>query len=99
MGNPVLEGEILAINQSLRSLEVNLTKEFKALNLPKERPKIVPPTAFQKIIDDLGLHPYLQPECSKLFKDGHINEAVRKSLEKYEHYIQKSLANRKSART
>jgi uncharacterized protein (TIGR02391 family) len=31
----------------------------------------------------------LQPECSKLFKDGHINEAVRKALEKYEHYIQK----------
>jgi Protein of unknown function (Hypoth_ymh) len=39
--------------------------------------------------DDLGLHPYLQPDCSKLSKDGHINESVRKALEKYEHYIQK----------
>jgi len=39
--------------------------------LPKERPRIVPPPAsFQKMVDELGLHPVLQPECPKLFKDG-----------------------------
>jgi uncharacterized protein (TIGR02391 family) len=90
MGNPVLESEMLEIDKTLRALEVNLSKEFRALNLPKERPKIVPPpAAFQRMIDEMGLHPYLQPECLKLFKDGHLNESVRKALEKYEHYIQK----------
>jgi hypothetical protein len=68
MGNPVLEREIVAMDQTLRALVVNLSNEFKALNLPKERPKIVlPPAAFQRILDDFGLHPYLQPECSKLW--------------------------------
>jgi hypothetical protein len=44
-GNPVLEREIVAMDQTLRALDVNLSNEFKALNLPKERPKIVPPPA------------------------------------------------------
>ncbi len=90
MGNPVLEAEILAMDGTLRALDVNLSREFKALNLPKERPRIVPPpAAFQRMVDELGLHPNLLPECPKLFKDGHINESVRKALEKYEIYIQR----------
>ncbi|MGH9645071.1 MAG: TIGR02391 family protein, partial [Terriglobales bacterium] len=90
MGSPVLLDEMLAIDKTLRSLDVNLSRELSALNLPKERPTIVPPpAAFQRMIDELGLHPYLQPDCVKLFKDGHVNESVRKSLEKYETYVQK----------
>lgn len=89
-GDPVLEPEILALDHTLRALGVNLSKELKALNLPKERPRIVPPpAAFQKMIEELGLHPVLQPDCSKLFKDGHVNESARKALEKYETYVQK----------
>jgi uncharacterized protein (TIGR02391 family) len=96
MGEPVLEAEILDLDKTLRALDVNLSKEFKALNLPKERPKIIPPPAtFQRMVDELGLHPYLQPDCPKLFKDGHINESVRKSLEKYENYIQKKAGSAK----
>jgi uncharacterized protein (TIGR02391 family) len=96
MGNPVLEQEVLAIDATLRALDVNLSKEFKALNLPKERPKIVPPpAAFQRIVEELGLHPYLLPECPKLFKDGHVNESVRKALEKYETYIQRKSGSSK----
>jgi uncharacterized protein (TIGR02391 family) len=40
------------------------------------------------MLGELGLHPLLQPDCTKLFKDGHINESVRKALEKYETYVQ-----------
>ena len=40
------------------------------------------------MVDELGLHPVLQPECPKLFKDGHVNECARKALEKYETYVQ-----------
>src|SRR6266566_3876889 len=75
---------MLGLEQTLRALDVNLSKELKALNLPKERPRIVPPPAsFQKMVDELGLHTVLQPECPKLFKDGHVNECARKALEKY----------------
>lgn len=96
-GNPVLEDEIMRLDKTLQGLSVNLTKEIKALNLPKERPHITPPSIqYQKIIDSLGLHPYLLPECAELFKNGHINDAIRKALEKYEVFIQKkSLVNDK----
>jgi len=96
MGSPVLEPEILSLDRTLRALDVNLTKEFRALNLPKERPKIVPPpSAFQRMVDELGLHPLLQPDCGRLFKDGHINESARKALEKYEVYVQQKSGEHK----
>src|SRR3989442_7659736 len=80
---------MLGLDQTLRALDVNLSKELKALNLSKERPRIVPPPAsFQKMVDELGLHPVLQPECPKMFTDGHLNECARRALEKYETYVQ-----------
>lgn len=89
-GNPVLEAEILALNTTLKSLDINLESEILALNLPKDRPAILPPPQeFRAMIDKMGLHPFLQPECVNLFKNGHVNEAVRKALEKYEVYVQK----------
>jgi uncharacterized protein (TIGR02391 family) len=92
-GDPVLQAEILQLDATLKKLNVNLSKEFKELHLPAERPSIVPPPfGFQKMLDELGLHPYLQPDCPKLFKDGHINESVRKALEKYETYVQQKSA-------
>jgi len=92
-GDPVLQAEILQLDATLNKLKVNLSKEFKELHLPVERPSIVPPPfVFQKIVEELGLHPYLQPDCQKLFKDGHINESVRKALEKYETYVQQKSA-------
>jgi uncharacterized protein (TIGR02391 family) len=92
-GDPVLQAEILQLDATLKKLNVNLSKEFKDLHLPAERPSIVPPPfGFQKMLDELGLHPYLLPDCPKLFKGGHINESVRKALEKYETYVQQKSA-------
>jgi uncharacterized protein (TIGR02391 family) len=92
-GDPVLLAEISQLDATLRKLSVNLSKEFNQLHLPAERPTIVPPPfVFQKMVEQLGLHPYLQPDCEKLFKDGHINESVRKALEKYEAYVQQKSA-------
>jgi uncharacterized protein (TIGR02391 family) len=88
-GAPVLQAEILQLDATLRKLNVRLSTEFKDLHLPDERPAIVPPPhAFQKMVDELGLHPLLLPDCGRLFKDGHLNESVRKALEKYEAYVQ-----------
>ena len=63
--------------------------EIIAMNLPKERPKTVPPPiAIQKILDAFILHPALMPDCKKMFIDGHINESVRKALERFEKRVQ-----------
>jgi uncharacterized protein (TIGR02391 family) len=88
-GNPVLKPEIQKLDNVLKSLSVNFTKEIEELNLPTERPRIVPPPIeYQKILEKAYLHPILLPECVGLYKDGYINESVRKSLEKLEKYIQ-----------
>lgn len=92
-GDPVLADEIDQFDKTLRDLNINLSEELKSLNLPKERPAIVPPPHhFQMMIEKIALHPFLLPECIDLFKDGHINDSVRRSLEKYEVYIQKKSA-------
>jgi uncharacterized protein (TIGR02391 family) len=89
VGDPVLEAEILQLDATLEKLDVNLSREFKELHLPATRPTIVPPPyVFQKMLDELGLHPLLHPDCPKLFKDGHVNESVRRALEKFETYVQ-----------
>lgn len=89
-GKLVLEAEIMALSDTLYSLGIDLKSEIAALNLPKDRPSIVPPPPeFRTVIARLGLHPFLLPDCEKLFKDGHINESVRKALEKFEVYVQK----------
>jgi len=89
-GKPVLEAEILEMSGTLVSLGVNMETEIRALKLPKDRPSIVPPPKeFKTMIDRSGLHPSLLPNCVDLFKDGYLNESVRKALEKYEVYVQK----------
>jgi len=86
------------LDATLRKLKVNLSAEFRELHLPDERPAIVPPPhAFQKMVDEFGLHRLLQPDCARLFKDGHLNEAVRKALEKYETYVQQTSLSPKLA--
>jgi uncharacterized protein (TIGR02391 family) len=88
-GNPVLKTEIESLNKSLQSLGHDISGELFALKYPEDRPAIVPPTPeMQRALDKMSLHPVLLPECSKMFKDGHLNDSVRKALEKFEKYIQ-----------
>ena len=88
-GSPVLEQEATELANQLFQLGVDLRKEIKSLKLPTERPRIVPPPiAVQKILDVYPLHPILLPDCKKMFVDGHLNESVRKSLERFEKTVQ-----------
>lgn len=88
-GNPVLAAEADTFATTLFDLGIDLRKEIKELHLPAERPTIVPPPPeVRKMVETYPLHPTLLPECKKIFLDGHINESVRKALEKYELVIQ-----------
>jgi uncharacterized protein (TIGR02391 family) len=89
-GDPVLFEEAKRIADSLFEIGVDMRKEITEMNFPKNRPRIVPPPAvLQKMLKDFKLHPTMMPECEKLFIDGHINESVRKSLEKFESSVQR----------
>jgi len=88
-GDPILETEALELSEKLKKIEIDLHDEIMAMNLPKERPRIIPPPiAIQKILDAFTLHPTLLPDCKAMFTDGHINESVRKALERFEKRIQ-----------
>lgn len=87
-GNPILRQEADSLSDTLAKLNIDLVKEIRDLNLPTTRPTIVPPKIeLQKALGTISLHPMLLPECKKLFDDGHLNESVRKALEKYEVYV------------
>ncbi len=88
-GDPVLQDEAKALSEALMAVGIDMCKEIAALKLPKDRPRVVPPPAqLQKILKDFKLHPAMMPECEKMFIDGHINEGVRKGLEKLEALVQ-----------
>jgi uncharacterized protein (TIGR02391 family) len=88
-GNPVLAVEADIFATTLFDLGIDLRKEIKELHLPTERPTIVPPPPeVRKMIETYPLHPTLLPDCKNLFLGGHINESVRKALEKYELLVQ-----------
>ncbi len=93
-GNPVLHDEAQSFAIQLYKIRIDLRKEIQELNFPKSRPTIVPPPyEIQEILKKFSLHSLLMPECQKLFLDGHINEAVRKALEKFEVYIQHKIGS------
>ncbi|MFZ2253341.1 MAG: TIGR02391 family protein [Minisyncoccia bacterium] len=88
-GDPVLEAEALELSGKLKVIGIDMTTEIAGMNLPKERPKTVPPPiAIQKILDTYVLHPSMLPDCKQMFIEGHINESVRKALERFEKLVQ-----------
>lgn len=88
-GDPVLESEALELIRALEALGIDMKEEILALNLPKERPRVVPPpVATQKILDAYTLHAVLLPDCKTMFVGGHMNESVRKALERFEKTVQ-----------
>ena len=88
-GDPILEDEALELVQRLQKVGIDLKQEILDLNLPKERPRTVPPPiAVQKILDAYTLHPVMLPDCKDMFVNGHINESVRRALERFEKQVQ-----------
>lgn len=88
-GDPVLEDEAAGFGAQLHSLGIDLRKEIAELHLPKERPRIVPPPIeIQKILEAFILHPKMMPDCKDMFIQGHLNESVRKALERLEKTVQ-----------
>jgi len=88
-GDPVLKMESEELANALGAVGCDMRKEISELKLPEDRPKVVPPPpGIQKMLKDFRLHPNMMPDCEKMFLDGHLNESVRKALEKFETHIQ-----------
>jgi len=88
-GNPVLNAEVENIIKILKDLDIDMEKELLSLDLPEDRPCIVPPPfEYQQMLKKVSLEPELEEKCKQLYLDGHINESVRKAFEIFEAKIQ-----------
>lgn len=86
-GDPILFEEANKLSLKLKEIGIDLVKEIDALNLPSDRPRIIPPTQnIKTALKTINIHQLLLPECEKLFNEGNLNESVRKALEKLENY-------------
>lgn len=87
-GRPILRKEADTLKDKLYAIGIDLRKEIDVLNLPVDRPKITPPPVpVKQALEKIGLHPLLLDKAFPLFRDGHLNESVRKSGEILEAFI------------
>jgi uncharacterized protein (TIGR02391 family) len=76
------------IDKALLALNINATKELTKVKLPEPSRVAQPPLDLQATVDRLDLHSALKDDCLTMFKSGHLNEAIRKALERFEKRIQ-----------
>lgn len=87
-GNVVTEEQIQEIISTLAELGVTAKKELLAINRPDASQVVKPTLNLQSKVDQLELHDSLQDDVIQMFKDGHLNDAVRKALERFEKKVQ-----------
>ncbi len=87
-GQAVTRDHLEQIAGVVEQLGFNVKKELAALDLPAPSRVAPPPLDLAALIDRLGLHDALRDDCIQMFKDGHLNEAVRKGLERFEKKVQ-----------
>ena len=87
-GAAVARAHLDKIETVMEQLGFKLKKELAAIDLPDPSRVAPPPLDLAALIDRIPLHDALRDDCVRMFKDGHLNEAVRKGLERFEKKIQ-----------
>ncbi len=89
MRNPLKQKEVVDLSEILCKLEIDMKKELAEIQLNETLPRItVPPEQLKKYLRNHDLDPRISSEPLQLFCDGHFNEAVRKTTERFEDYVQ-----------
>lgn len=87
--NPLKRGDLEALAECLYRLNVEMRREIKQVRLDETLPRItVPPKKLKERLQNHDLVPEISSEPLDLFLDGHFNEAVRKSVERFEAKVQ-----------
>jgi uncharacterized protein (TIGR02391 family) len=95
-GRAVLPEELAAIADDMGALGFDIRRELKDIDLP-DPSRVVPPSLdLAAVLDRLDLHESLKDDCAEMFRNGHLNEAVRKALERFEKKIQKVTCDHKA---
>jgi|LSQX01.3.fsa_nt_gb uncharacterized protein (TIGR02391 family) len=92
-GRAVTRDELGEIAAKMAELGFSMAKELDRIALP-DPSRVAPPSLdLASIADRLELHEALKDDCVEMFRNGHLNEAVRKALERFEVKIQATLGD------
>ncbi len=87
-GKRVTPEQVEAIGEQLQKLGIEARKELRAVNIPQPSQIKRPADDLLSVLKGIDLHPAIAEDCIDLFENGHLNDAVRKSLERFEKKIQ-----------
>lgn len=87
-GQSVAREHLTNIGELLLELGVDARKELAEVVIPEPSRVATPSDDLVSIIKRIPLHEALQDDCLTMFERGHLNEAVRKALERFEKKIQ-----------
>jgi len=90
-GEKVTSDQLEAIIAPMEALGFKIRKEIDAIDIPEPAHVHPPSSDHVAVFDKLDLHPALKDDIATMFRDGHLNEAVRKALERFEKVIQDAL--------
>ncbi len=87
--NPLKQDELNSLIRVLEELGIMMGPELRKIELDETVPDIqVPPNELVKRLENHPLVEEISSEPLSLFKNGHFNEAVRKSAERFEKKVQ-----------
>ena len=87
--NPLRQEEMDRLIACLDALGIDMRKELAAIPIDETLPEIqVPPSELVQRLENHPLTPEIAGEPLEMFRNGHFNEAVRKSTERFEVRVQ-----------
>ncbi|GIV04301.1 MAG: hypothetical protein KatS3mg015_3131 [Fimbriimonadales bacterium] len=88
--NPLRQEEMDRLIECLDALGIDMRRELEAIPIDETLPEIqVPPEELVRRLENHPLVPEIAGEPLEMFRNGHFNEAVRKSAERFEVCVQK----------
>ncbi|MCA9047883.1 MAG: TIGR02391 family protein [Planctomycetaceae bacterium] len=87
-GKTVTPEQLAEISNKLCELGIDAAKEIQQIEIPEPSQIKRPADDLISILKGIDLHPAIADDCIDLFQNGHLNDAVRKALERFEKRIQ-----------
>lgn len=87
-GKTVSTEQLTAISEKLNALGIKASKEISQIEIPEPSQIKRPADDLVAVLNGIELHESIAEDCIDLFEKGHLNDSVRKALERFEKLIQ-----------
>lgn len=87
-GKCVSPEQLTTIGEKLLELGTDAISEIRKIEIPEPSQIKRPADDLLSVLKGIDLHPAISDDCIDLFEKGHLNDSVRKALERFEKKIQ-----------